>query len=134
MREMVNLQKQFESQRTFYDDKDEDSDHQMNALTQSDTLPLTFKGKMKQISSNMSKLMNALESLIKDKNLQEAYSEVKLHSSEWIGQVDGYERNLLHLAVERDNKKMVEALLLAGAEVNVAEGCGITPLNDSYKF
>lgn len=76
----------------------------MNALTQSDTLPLTFK------------------------NFQEAYSEVKLHSSEWIGQVDGYERNLLHLAVERENKKMVEALLLAGAEVNVAEGCGITPL------
>ena len=104
-REMVNLQKQFES----------------------DTLPFTFKGKMKQISSNMSKLMNALESLIEDKNLQEAYSEVKLHSSEWIGQVDGYERNILDLAVERENKKLVEALLLARAEVNVAEGCGITP-------
>lgn len=82
---------------------------------------------MEQISSYMSKRLKKMELLVQDKNLSDAYSALKLHSSEWIGQVEGYECNLLHMAVETGNKKL-EALLLAGAPVNSLEGCGLTPL------
>lgn len=125
-KEMVTLRKQFDTSRSFHED--EESDYQENTFIQSESSSSSFKGKMKQISSKMSKLLDTMKSLVQDKNLRDAYSAIKLHSSEWIGQVDGYERNTLQLAVESGNKKLVEALLLAGASVNTPEGCGITPL------
>jgi ankyrin repeat protein len=69
-----------------------------------------------------------LNLLVQDKSISDAYSAIKVHNSEWIGLVDGYERNILHLAVEDGNKQLVESLLLAGAPVNSPEGCGVTPL------
>lgn len=95
---------------------------------QSENSASSFKTKMKQISSYMLNLLKKMELLVQDQNLSDAYSALKLHCSEWIRQVDGYESNLLHMAAETGNKKLVKALLLAGAPVNSLEGCGLTPL------
>jgi hypothetical protein len=130
--DMISLKQQFMSHRSFpkHDDNHSDSDDLEDNLigVQSEKLASSFKTKMKQISSHMSKLLKKMKLLVQDKNISDAYSAVKLHISEWIGQVDGYECNLLHMAVETENKKLVEALLLSGAPVNSLEGCGLTPL------
>jgi hypothetical protein len=130
--DMISLKQQFMSHRSFpkHDDNHSDSDDLEDNLiaVQSEKLASSFKTKMKQISSHMSKLLKKMKLLVQDTNISDAYSAVKLHISEWIGQVDGYECNLLHMAVETENKKLVEALLLSGAPVNSLEGCGLTPL------
>ena len=66
---------------------------------------------MKLISSQMSKRFKKMELLVQDKNLSDTYSVVKLHISEWIGKVDGYECNLLHMAVETGSKNRLSYFL-----------------------
>ena len=131
-KDMISLKQQFVLHRSFPKDDDNHSgsdDLEDNIIgVQSEKLASSFKAKMKQISSQMSKLLKKMELLVQDKNLSDAYLAVKLNISEWIGQVDRYECNLLHMAVETGNKKLVEALLLSGAPVNSLEGCGLTPL------
>ena len=131
-KDMNSFKQQFVSHRSFpkHDDNDSSSDDLEDNLidVQSENLATSFKTKMKQISSQMSKLLKKMELLVEDKNLSVVYSAVKLHISEWIGQVDGYKCNLLHMAVGTGNKKLVEALLLSRAPVNLLEGCGLTPL------
>jgi hypothetical protein len=126
-KEMGALRKSFETPRSF--EEGGDSDEQENlAGVPNVVIESKFKSKMKQISTKMSQLLHMLNLLVQDKNISDAYSAIKVHNSEWIGLVDGYERNILHLAVEDGNKKLVESLLLAGAPVNSPEGCGVTPL------
>ena len=131
-KDMNSLKQQFVSHRSFpkHDDNDSSSYDLEDSLidVQSENLATSFKTKMKQISSQISKLLKKMGLLVQDKNLSDAYSAVKLHISEWIGQVDGKKCNLLHMAVGTGNKKLVEALLLSGAPVNSLEGCGLTPL------
>ena len=127
-KDMNSLKHQFASHRSFpkVDDNDNPEDNLNEA--QSEKSASTFKTKMKRLSSQMSTLFKKMELLVQDKNLPDAYSPVKHHISEWIGQVDGYECNLLHMAVEKGNKMLLEALLLASTPVNSIEGCGLTPL------
>ena len=62
----------------------------------------------------MTKLLDNLDLLVQNKTIAEAHSTMEIHSCEWIGQVDGYERSIVHLAVENGKSNFLEALLLAG--------------------
>ena len=125
-KDILALRKQFDGKRSFQDDDNSELDSSLINPTQSATS--TFKARMKQLSSRMSKIFETMNTLITGKNLEEACKIINLHASQWIGQVDEFERNILHLAVEGGNRLLVEALLLAGALVNEPEGCGLTPL------
>ncbi|CAB4003461.1 Hypothetical predicted protein [Paramuricea clavata] len=89
--DMISLKHQFVSHRSFpkHDDNHSGSDDLEDNLigVQSEKLASSFKTKMKQISSHMSKLLKKMKLLVQDKNISDAYSAVKLHISEWIGQI-----------------------------------------------
>ena len=106
----------------------EDGDDDINDDQSPKSSPQNFKGKVKEQSSCMSALLEKMKALVERKNLRNACAIVQLHGPEWIGQVDAYERNILHLSVESGNKFLVEALLLSGAPVNEGEGCRLTLL------
>lgn len=45
-----------------------------------------------------------------------------------VGLQDEYGCSTLHLAVQNKCTSLVQSLLLAGANINVPEGCGVTPI------
>ena len=53
---------------------------------------------------------------------------VKAQSVEWLPARDQYLRSILHLAAFQGNTRLVKCLVYAGAEVNLDDGIGQTPL------
>lgn len=104
-KEISVLRKQFDGKRCFQDE--DNSEDSLASPTQSATS--TFKSKMKQLSSRLSKNFETISTSVTGKTLKEACKIINLHASQWIGQVDGFERNMIHLAVERGNRSVVEA-------------------------
>jgi ankyrin repeat protein len=89
----------------------------------------SFKQHMKQVSKNakdvMKKLKNDILSFTKKKD---RVLHLQSNSGLWVDLTDDNGCSPLHLAVEDKCVCLAESLILAGSNVNVSEGCGITPV------
>lgn len=54
--------------------------------------------------------------------------EMQEHVENWYSVRDHLQRNILHVAIEKNYTSFAKALLKAGANPNATEGCGATPL------
>ncbi|CAB3988923.1 D Chain D, consensus ankyrin repeat [Paramuricea clavata] len=84
---------------------------------------------MKQVSKNakdvMKRLKNDILSFTKKKD---RVLHLQSNNGLWVDLTDDNGCSSLHLAVEDKCVCLVESLILAGSNVNVSEGCGITPV------
>lgn len=109
----------------------EDSDdlHNDVELDHGADCPTSFKTQMKQLANHTKEVMTKLkEGTNRLTNMKDRVLFLKTKSGLWIDVLDDFGRSPLHHAVIEGCTSLVESLLLAGACVNIPEGCGVTPV------
>ena len=89
---------------------------------------LSFKERCANLEQKMANVMEELRNSTNGKSLQQSCKILKQNQRKWLLVEDQFGRTCLHIAVEKNEIQLAEALLVSGAEVNRPEGCGVTPL------
>ena len=89
----------------------------------------SFNQQMKQLSSKAKDVKKKLKNdVLAFPTKKDRVIYLQANSGLWVGLTDEYGCSALHLAVQNKSFTVVQSLLLAGADINVPEGCGVTPI------